>query len=69
MNKGGPHVSITAKKGVKRMSLIIPHELHQDFKAACAMEGKGMTKVLLEFVAQFVQEHLPAARPGKKGGR
>jgi predicted HicB family RNase H-like nuclease len=64
-----PNATITPKKEVKRMSLIIEPELHRAFKVACAAEGKEMSEVLIAYIKQFVKEHLPAARPSKKAGR
>ena len=52
------------------MSLIVPPELHRQFKLATAAEGREMTEVLLQFMRQYVEEHLPAALKQKKtGGR
>lgn len=51
------------------MSLIIPPELHRDFKIACAAESKEMSEVLIEFIRRYVTEHAPSIRPSKKGGR
>ena len=51
------------------MSLIIPPELHRQFKIATAAEGKQMTEVLLEFIQQYVHKKLPASLAAKKGGR
>ena len=58
------------KEEYHRMSIIIPPELHRQFKTATAAEGKEMTAVLLDFVRQYVKEHLPAGLKQKKtGGR
>jgi len=51
------------------MSIVIDPELHRAFKMATAAEGKEMSQVLIAFIEQYVTEHLPAARPAKKGGR
>jgi hypothetical protein len=56
------------KEAYKRMSLIVPPELHRAFKTACAAKGVEMTEVLLDAIRQFVAKHLPTALP-KKGGR
>jgi hypothetical protein len=71
MTKGGDRdATTTSLKGVKRMNLNVPTELHNAFKGATAAEGKEMTEVLLDFITNYVQKHLPAAaRPAKKGGR
>jgi hypothetical protein len=70
MKKGGDsNAPITSKRSYKRMSLIIPPELHRDFKTACAAEGMEMSEVLIEFIRRYVAEHAPIIRPNKKGGR
>jgi hypothetical protein len=51
------------------MSLIISPDLHRKFKLATAVEGKEMTAVLLEFIEQYVKEHLPASLLKKMGGK
>ena len=56
-------------KGVKRMSLIIPPDLHRQFKIATAAQGQEMTEVVLEFIRQYVKKHLPASLAKKTGGR
>ena len=58
------------KEAYKRMSLIIPPELHRQFKLATVADGKDMTEVLLDFIRQYVKEHLPAGlKQNKTGGR
>lgn len=57
------------KEVYKRMSLIVPPELHRAFKTACAAEGVEMTDVLLEAIRQFVAKHPNAAALPKKRGR
>ena len=57
------------KEVYKRMSLIIPPDLHRAFKAAAAAEGKEMTELILEFIQQYVKKHLPASLAKKTGGR
>jgi len=54
------------KEDYKRMSLIVPPELHRAFKTACAAEGVEMTEVLLEAIRQFVAKQQPAV-PKKRG--
>lgn len=51
------------------MSLIIPPNLHRQFKIATAAQGEEMTTVLLEFIRQYIQKNLPAALAKKTGGR
>jgi ribosomal protein L12E/L44/L45/RPP1/RPP2 len=66
--KGGrPNAQM--KEVYKRMSLIVPPELHRAFKTACALEGVEMTEVLLEAIRQFVAKHPNAAALPKKRGR
>jgi hypothetical protein len=53
-------VSKTAKsedKGIKRMNLNVPVELHNSFKAVTAGQGKNMTDVLLEFIKTYVDRY------------
>jgi len=53
-------VSKTAKsesKGIKRMNLNVPIELHNRFKSVTAGQGKNMTDVLLEFIENYVTKH------------
>ena len=68
--KGGDlHASITPQKGIKRMNVNVPSELHRAFKIATASEGKEMTEVLLALIQSYVAEHPHAARLADKGGR
>jgi hypothetical protein len=70
MTKGGDRDAlITSLKGIKRMNLNVPAELHRAFKTATASEGKDMTEVLLEFISNYVEKHPSAGRPSKKGGQ
>lgn len=48
------------KEVYKRMSLIIPPDLHRLFKVAAAAEGREMTELILEFIQDYVQRHAPA---------
>ena len=57
----------TEKAGLKRMNINISSELHDDFKAAVAMNGKKMTNVLVDFIQGYVEKYFP--RGLKKGGR
>jgi hypothetical protein len=53
-------VSKTAKsedKGIKRMNLNVPIELHNAFKSTTAGQGKNMTDVLLEFIQAYVDKN------------
>ncbi len=54
-------------QGVARLNVIIDQKLHNDFKAATAVQGTDMTTVILEFIKSYVDKHLPGAP--KKGRR
>jgi len=56
----------TSMEGVKRMSLIIPPDLHRAFKVAAAAEGREMTELILEFIEDYVQRHAPVGMLKKK---
>ena len=47
------------------MNLNVEVKLHNDFKAVTAAQGKSMTDVLLEFIREYVQKHLPRERRAK----
>ncbi len=51
----------------KRMNMLVPRELHDRFKAACAARGERMTDVLLECIDQYVKKH--GVQPKKAGRR
>ena len=51
---------------VKRMNMNLPADLHDAFKAATASQGKNMTDVLMEFIHDYVQKHLPQLRKGRR---
>ncbi|MGA7255997.1 MAG: plasmid partition protein ParG [Terracidiphilus sp.] len=46
-------------KGVKRMNLNVPIELHNSFKSVTAAQGQNMTDVLLEFIQNYIAKHSP----------
>lgn len=53
---------------VKRMNLNVEQSLHDAFKAATAAQGKNMTDVLIEFIAGYVDKHLPQSlKKGRRG--
>jgi hypothetical protein len=52
---------------VKRMNINIEANLHDAFKAATAAQGKKMTDVLLDFIAEYVKKH--GISPPRKGHR
>jgi len=61
-------VSKTAKsesKGIKRMNLNVPIELHNRFKSVTAAQGQNMTDVLLEFIQNYIAKHSPKKGRGK----
>jgi len=39
---------------VKKLQLLLPDEIHSQFKAACALEGKDMTTVIREFIEKYI---------------
>ena len=49
-------------KGIKRMNLNVPVELHNSFKATTAAQGKNMTDVLMEFIKDYVAKNSPKGR-------
>jgi hypothetical protein len=51
------------------MSIIIPPDLHRQFKLATAAQGQEMTTVLLELIQKYIKKNLPAALAKKTGGR
>ena len=52
-------------KGIKRMNLNVPIELHNSFKSVTAGQGKNMTDVLLEFIKTYVDRYSPKQK-GKR---
>jgi ParG len=60
-------VSPIPEEKIKRMNLNVEANLHDEFKAATAAQGKNMTDVLLEFITQYVSQH--GVAPKKKQGR
>ena len=44
-------------KQEKRLTIRLPKDLHDQFKAAAAGNGKDMTEVILEFVKNYVSIH------------
>lgn len=49
------------------MNINIPVQLHNNFKAAAALQGEDMTTALLRFIEDYVKEHQSA--PARKGRR
>jgi hypothetical protein len=41
---------------MKRLNLIIPEELHTQFKIICASQGKPMTDVLVKLIRDYVEK-------------
>ncbi len=56
-------------RGTVRLNINVDQRLHSSFKAAAALEGKRMTDLLLEFIEQYVREHLPSKHPQKGSKR
>lgn len=50
---------------VKRLNVIVPIQLHNEFKSLTAAQGENMTDVLLQFIRDYVARH--GAKP--KGQR
>lgn len=52
-----------------RLNVNVQQSVHSAFKAACALQGKRMTDLLIEFMIQYVQEHpLSGSRKGERKG-
>ena len=49
------------------MTINIDPELRKAFKAAVALKGLEMSEVVLQVIANYVKQNLPAGLP-KKGG-
>jgi ParG len=47
------------EKGIKRVNINIPTDLHNAFKSATAAQGLEMTIVLLEFIQSYVAKNGP----------
>ena len=48
-------------KGIKRLNINVPTDLHNSFKATTAAQGLEMTDVLLEFIEKYVVKNGPVA--------
>ncbi len=57
------------KEGFKKMNLNVEAGLHNQFKAAVTLQNKNMTDVLLDFIRDYVQKHLPEAAGKSKKPR
>ena len=44
----------------KRLNVILNRQLHDQFKAATAAEGRNMTDVLVEFIERYVRQRAKA---------
>lgn len=44
------------------MNVILPIELHNQFKSLAAARGDNMTDVLLEFIRSYVRQHSAKGR-------
>lgn len=51
----------------KRMNLNVPTSLHDAFKAATAVRGTTMTKILMQHIEDYVSKH--GVAPKEKTGR
>lgn len=52
-------------QGSVRLNINVDEKLHSAFKAAAALDGKRMTDLLIEFVEEYVREHMPSQVPRK----
>jgi len=55
-------------RGTIRLNINVDEKLHTSFKVVAAMQGKRMTDLLLDYMQQYVREHMPAGLP-RKGGK
>ena len=46
-------------KGIKRLNINVPTDLHNSFKATTAAQSLEMTDVLLEFIEKYVVKNGP----------
>ena len=51
---------------VKRMNLNVPVELHNNFKATTAAQGRNMTDVLMDFIKDYVTKNSPKSKGQRK---
>ncbi len=60
---------MVSEEDVVAIRAFIPKELRNDFKAACAKEGRSMSEVLSELMEQYVSKRFknPPASRGKEG--
>ncbi len=49
------------------MNMLVPRELHDRFKAACAARGERMTDVLLEYIDEYVKKYGLQPKKGRRG--
>ncbi len=56
------------KEGYKKLNIYVKEDLHNQFKAAVTLENKTITRVLLDFIQEYVAKH-PAGPPRKKSRR
>jgi len=56
-----------AEQRVKRMNINVEARLHDAFKAATADRGENMTKVLLQYISEYVAKY--GVAPKKKERR
>jgi hypothetical protein len=51
----------------KRMNMLVPLKLHDDFKAAAAARGERMTDILLERIREYVEKYGVQPKKGRRG--
>jgi len=50
----------------KRMNMLVPRQLHDQFKAAAAARGERMTDVLLERIREYVKKYGVQPKKGRR---
>jgi hypothetical protein len=55
-----------AQKGLKRVNLNIPVELHNSFKSLTAAKGENMTDVILKFIEGYINDYSPKSKGRRK---
>lgn len=50
---------------LKRVNMNIPRELHDKFKAACAVRGENITDILLKYIEEYVRKYGVQPKKGR----
>ncbi len=48
------------------MNMLVPRQLHDQFKAACAARGERMTDVLLRHIDEYVKKYGLQPKKGRR---